>query len=219
MTTILAMSFQQCLSSSVSSIVFINSWYTICIQQSLNLSSMILWVFRLWHTIVHRLVIVWVFPHSSFNPSYDIGIYPILTVISTNCHFAICFVYLPISSGYTMLHFIIMFSENYVFRVYGRQNLNRTLGVTQYSQVPQCQEVHLTRMLSDSVTHNRHSGSDQGILWEVRQDMYFQHYDLNSVWYISVCSHVRFLTHMIIRIAVGETPWPCCRVLSCFTSE
>jgi len=48
------------------------------------------------------------------EPSYDIGIYPILTVISINCHFAICFVYLPILSGYTMLHFIVMFSKNYV---------------------------------------------------------------------------------------------------------
>ena len=48
------------------------------------------------------------------EPSYDIGIYAILTVISINCHFAICFIYLPILSGYTMLHFIVMFSKNYV---------------------------------------------------------------------------------------------------------
>ena len=48
-------------------------------------------------------------------------------------------------------------------------NLNRTLGVFHYSQVSQCQEVHLTCMLSDSVTHIQHSGSDPGLLWEVQQ--------------------------------------------------
>jgi len=124
------------------------------------------------------------------------------------------------SSGYKMLHFVVTLSAEYVSlcTCFLTTNLNRTLWVIHYSQASQCQEVHVTCMLSDFVIQHRLIAATSRVssncdwskfrfchthpaFWDFygkyNKDMYFRHCDFHSVGYL-VCSHVRFLTRTIL---------------------